>query len=107
MSDVGQMPAVGELRADFTERNTALFLLLGLLSGLGGLRRALEEEAARPAVRPATAPAGGEPPSKLDDLVLGLLAFGGRVTALAERGGRDVQLPDPPRPPSPPAGLLR
>lgn len=103
MSDVGQMPAVGELRADFTERNTALFLLLGLLSGLGGLRRALEEEA----VRPATAPAGGEPPSKLDDLVLGLLAFGGRVTALAERGGRDVRLPDPPRPPSPPAGLLR
>lgn len=96
---MSEMPAVGELRADFTERNTALFMFLGLLSGVGGLLRTLKEEEAPPA--------RCEPPTKLDYLVLGLVAFGSQVTALAERGRQDARLPDPPRPLSPPADLLR
>jgi hypothetical protein len=100
---MSETPTLGELRADFTERNTALFMFLGLLSGLGGLLRTLEAEAARPAVPPAAC----EPPAKLDYLVLGLVALHRQVTALAERGRQDAQPPDPPRPPRPPADLLR
>ena len=98
-----ETPTLGEMRADFTERNTALFMFLGLLSGLGGLLRTLEAEAAQPAAPPA----GCAPPTKLDYLVLGLVAFNGQVTALAERGRQDARIPDPPRPPGPPADLLR
>jgi hypothetical protein len=100
---MSETPALGELRADFTERNTALFMFLGLLSSLGGIQRLLEAEATRPA---APAAAGG-PPAKLDYLVLGLVALHRQVTAFAERGRRDVQTPDPPRPTPPPADLLR
>ena len=102
---MSEMTTLGELRADFTERNTALFLLLGLVSGFSGLLRTLEAEAARPAISPA--PAASEPPAKFHYFALGLIAFGSQVMALAERGRQDASPPEPPRPSTPPADLLR
>lgn len=102
---MSEMETLGELRADFTERNTALFLLLGLVSGFSGLLRTLEAEASRPALPPV--PPTPEPPAKFHYFALGLIAFGSQVMALAERGRQDASPPEPPRPPDPPAGLLR
>jgi hypothetical protein len=104
---MSEMAALGELRADFTERNTALFLFLGLVSGFEGLLRTLEAEAERPArppVAPETPPAS---PPVFDYFVLGLIAFGGQVMTLAEHGRQDASPSEPPRLSSLPAGLLR
>jgi hypothetical protein len=100
---MSEMTTLGELRADFTERNTALFLLLGLVSGFFGLLRTLDAEAASPAMPPAPP----EPPAKFHYFALGLIAFGSQVMALAERGRQDASPPEPPRPSTPPADLLR
>ncbi len=100
---MSEMTTLGELRADFTERNTALFMFLGLVSGFSGVLRTLEAEAAHPAPAP-TAP---EPPATFHYFALGLIAFGSQVMALAERGRQDASPPEPPRPSIAPADLLR
>jgi hypothetical protein len=100
---MSEMTTLGELRTDFTERNTALFLLLGLVSGFLRLLRTLDAEAACPAMPPAPP----EPPAKFHYFALGLIAFGSQVMSLAERGRQDASPPEPPRPSTPPADLLR
>src|SRR5436305_7499806 len=71
---------LGELRADFAERNTALFLLLGILSAGDRLVRSVAHAQSAPSQTPSTA----------DYFALGLFTLVGRVQALAARCAEDV-----------------
>lgn len=98
-----RMPSIGSLRADFAERNTALFLLLGLLSSTTRLTKALSDEKARA----LAAPHGREEPTRFHYLLLGLVAFSGKVSALAQRGRDTAEPTPPPVLPDVPRDLLR
>ena len=81
---------MGDLRADFVERNTALFLLLGLLSSTGRLTRALAIERQRFA-----APPGRDEPTRFHYLLLGLVALGDKVSLIAQLGKDTSQVASP------------
>ena len=68
---------IGELRYDFVERNTALFLLLGILS----VGERLERSVLSDRLRDNEQPAAGN--TKLDYFTLGLIALAERVAAMA------------------------
>ncbi|HEX8172960.1 MAG TPA: hypothetical protein VF824_20665 [Thermoanaerobaculia bacterium] len=67
---------IGELRYDFVERNTALFLLLGILSVGERLERTVLSGGVRDG-RPAAAN------TRLDYFTLGLIALTERISAMA------------------------
>jgi len=71
---------LGELRTDFVERNTSLFLLLGILSAGGRLTRTLA----------LTEPVPPVPPTKLDYFTLGLIAIAGRFNAFAQHAAENA-----------------
>lgn len=101
------MSELPRLRDDFDERNTALFLFLGLLSATGKLVRAVE--AARPVHGAAPAPRRGPLP-RLDALVLGVVSIHRSVRRLADAAAAGPARAEPdPAPPTPaaPRGLLR
>ncbi len=102
---MGETPAViGELRHDFAERNTALFLLLGLLSLGDRLTRTLAAEMAATRLLPAPA----APPTRLDYLALGLVAVAERFAAVADRMAAGAPAPAPVAEPARPhADLMR
>ncbi len=69
------LTVLGELQADFTERNTALFLLLGILSAGDRLTQSVGHAAPAP---PQTA-------TTVDYFTLGLIALTEHFRALATR----------------------
>lgn len=95
---------MGDLRADFVERNTALFLLLGLLSSTGQLTRALAIERQRLA---APLPPGRDEPTRFHYLLLGLVALGDKVSLLAQLGKDTSQVASPPVAEDAPRDILR
>jgi hypothetical protein len=97
------MPSIGSLRADFAERNTALFLLLGLLSSTTRLTKALSDEKARSAAEPQQR----DEPTRFHYFLLGVVAFSGKVSGLAQRGRDTAEPLLAPVPPDVPRDLLR
>lgn len=71
---------IGELRTDFVERNTALFMLLGIVSLSDRLNRTLEQP---PCVTPHL-------PKTFDYFALGLITLTQRVKDMASRFAEGV-----------------
>jgi len=91
---------LSDLLDDYAERNTALFLFLGLLAQAEKLKRSLDAEA----VDALSMPAAGE--TKLDYLVLGFVAFADKVLATADQVKEDIVAPSH-TPAEHPSDLLR
>lgn len=88
---------VGELRSDFAERNTALFMLLGFLSLSDRLTRTVAMDAKH---------AHPSPAARVEYFALGLIAIAEQVKSLAARFREDA-VPPPPEPPPTPEMHLR
>src|SRR2546423_1470276 len=85
---MSEVPAVlGELRTDFVERNTALFMLLGVLSLGDRLTRSLAGPPAPPSTERTK-------PSNFEFFALGLIGLSQGVAALAGRLAEDVPASD-------------
>jgi hypothetical protein len=102
MTDSSQV--LSELRAEFVERNTALFLLLGLLSTT---KRFNELLASQRSAAPAMGAAVSDELTRFHYLLLGLHAFGAKLSSFAEQGKRAASPPRDPLLQVAPRGLLR
>jgi hypothetical protein len=75
---------LSDLLDDYAERNTALFLFLGLLARSEKLTRTLEADAVGAASMPAAST------TKLDYLLLGLIALADKTLATADHVKEDI-----------------